>query len=63
MLIIAASCFRADVRFIPSVLRGLLGSWLSNACVRPAAACVAAYSEDVLGNGRVSGKNFVVLET
>ena len=37
---------------------GLRRSW-----VRSEAACVAAYSEEILGNWRVAGGKSVVLET
>ena len=63
MLNISASFFRASACLFPSVVSGLVGVGLMMAWVRSAAACVAASSEDILGNGRVAGKNYVVLET
>ena len=63
MFNISAIYFRAAVCLLPIFLSGLAGVGFSNACVRSAAACVAAYSEEILGNGRVAEKNSVVPET
>ena len=63
MLKISASCFRDAVFLLPSAVSGIVGVGLSNTCVISAGACVTASSEEIIGNGRVSGKNSVVLET
>ena len=63
MLNISASCFRGDFFLSPSVLSGLLGVGLRRVWVRSAVACDAASFDDILGNVRVAGKNFVALET
>ena len=48
---------------LPIVVSGLVGFGLRRSWVRSEAAYVAAYSEDILGNGRVAGGKSVVLET
>ena len=63
MLKISVICFRSAVCLFPRVVSGLVGIGLRNAFVRSATACVYVSSEDILGNGRVYGKNYVVLET
>ena len=44
-------------------MSGLLGVGLRRALVRSAAACVAAYVDDIIGNVMVAGKNSVVSDT
>ena len=56
-------CYRSSIYLLPSFFSGLVWVGLINVCVRSAAACVAASSEEILGNGGVAGKNSVVLET
>ena len=63
MLKISASCFRAAVYLLPIVVSGLVGVGLRRSWVRSEAACVAASSEDILGNGRDARKNSVVSDT
>ena len=63
MLKISVICFRSAVSLFPRVVSGTVGIGLINSFVRSAASCVSVSSEDILGNGRVSGKNSVVLET
>ena len=63
MLKIPARCFRDAVCLLPSVVRGLVGVGVIEACVRSADACVTTTSDDILENGRVNGKNYVVSET
>ena len=46
---------RAAVCLLTSVVSGILWVGLINVCVRSAAACVAAPSEDILGNGGGGG--------
>ena len=48
---------------LTSVVSGIVGVGFSNEWVRSVAACVAASSGEILGNGRVAGNNYVVLET
>ena len=48
---------------LTSVVSGIVGVGFSNEWVRSVAACVAASSEEILGNRRVAGNNYVVLET
>ena len=56
---------RDSIYLLPSIVSGLVWVGLINVCVRSAAACVAASSEDILGNGGegVAGKNSVVSDT
>ena len=63
MFKISASCFRAAVCLLTSVLSGLVGVGLRREWERSATTCVAAYSEEIIGNGRVSGKKSVVSDT
>ena len=63
MFKISASCFRAAVCLLTSVLSGLVGVGLRIEWARSSTTCVSAYSEEILGNGRVAGENSVMLET
>ena len=63
MLKISARCFRDAVCLLPSVVRGLVGVGVIEACVRSADACVTTSSDGILENGRVDGKNYMVSET
>ena len=44
-------------------MSGLGWVGLRRAFVRCITACISAYSDDILGKGRLSGNYFVVLET
>ena len=59
----SASCFRAAVCLLNIVVSGLVGVGLRREWARSETACVAAYSEEIIGNGRVSGKKSVVSDT
>ena len=63
MLKISASCFRAAVCLLPNAVSGLVGAGLRRSWARLEFACVVTFSEDIVGNGRVSEENFVVSET
>ena len=55
-----------DIRFndyvclLPNVLSGIVVVGLRRAWISPAAACIALYSEDILGKGRLSGNNYIL---
>ena len=63
MLKISASCLRAAVCLYPNAVSGLVTVGLRRSWVRSLDGCVAAYFDEIIGNVRVSGRNFVVLET
>ena len=49
--------------FVSNIFQWDFGVGLRREWVRSNAACVYEYSEDILGKGRIYGKNYVVLET
>ena len=51
---ISESCIRSAVCLSPNSVSGLVGVRLSRAWVRPEAACVATYFEEILGKVSVS---------
>ena len=57
LLKISASFRSAAICLSPNVVSGLFGVGLRRACVRSAAACVAASLEDILGKFSVAGEN------
>ena len=63
MLKISESCFRAAVCLLPCVVSGLVRFGLKREWLRSASAFVAASFEEIIGNGRVAGGNYVVSET
>ena len=54
---ISESCIRSAVCLSPNSVSGLVGVRLSRAWVRPEAACVATYFEEILGKVSVSWEN------
>ena len=60
MLNISRSCFRSDFCMFPTIVSGIVGVGFSRAWVRSAAAFVAASFDEILGNVRVAGENYVV---
>ena len=57
------SCFRATVVLYFNVVSGLVGIGLMRAWVRSESACISTSFDAIIGNVRVSGKKYVVLET
>ena len=63
MLNILVSFFRSTFCLFPNVVNGIVGVVFRRAWVRSASACVSTSFDDILGNFRARGGNFVVSET
>ena len=63
MLKISANLFRVNVCLRPIIMSGIVGVWLRISWVSSVAVRVSASSEYILGNGNVTGKNSMVLDT
>ena len=63
MVKISASCLRVAVFLSPNSVSGLVGVGLRRECIISTAACVATFSEEILGEVIVTRGEYVVSET